>query len=82
MLMTTWKLILLRLFNITLGRAEFFARMLRKALTQLLITDKQEKYVASSRYFDLKELRHHADKSGAESPIEQNAPGHGGPTGS
>jgi hypothetical protein len=66
MLMTTWKLILLRLFNITLGRVELFAQTLRKVLVRVLIADKQERYVASSRYFDLKDLGQHADTSEAE----------------
>jgi len=64
MLMTTWKLILLRLFNITLGRVELIARALRKVLVRLLITNKREKYVASSRFFDVKDLQQHTDDPG------------------
>lgn len=57
MLMTTPKLILLRVFNITIGRYYFFAKILRKSLVKILISKKQEKYVACSKYFEWKELR-------------------------
>jgi hypothetical protein len=70
MLMTTWKLILLRLFNITLGRIAFIARTLRRVLVRALITGKSKKYVASSRFFDPKELRQDADEMEAESTTE------------
>ncbi len=65
-MMTTAKLILLRLYNVTLGRVEFFSRMLRKLLERVLITDREEKYVASSRFFDMKELQ-----QGAGNPDQQ-----------
>ena len=72
MLMTTWRLILLRLFNVTLGRIEFFARTLRNVLTRALITGKQEKYVASSKFFDMKDLERRSDTSEAENAAERN----------
>ena len=56
MMMTTGKLILLRLYNITLGRFEIFSILLRKVLLRVLILKAPEKYVASSKYFDWKEL--------------------------
>ncbi|UCD58908.1 MAG: hypothetical protein JSV16_07320, partial [Candidatus Hydrogenedentota bacterium] len=61
-MMTTWKLIFLRLFNITLGRAECLSRALRKILERALITGKQDKYVASSKFFDMKDLKEHPDE--------------------
>jgi hypothetical protein len=56
--MTTPKLIALRLYNVTLGRAAWGARLLRVLLVRLLITDKEneERYVASSRYFSFDEM--------------------------
>lgn len=50
--MTTTKLIGLRLFNITLGRIGFASRLLRRGLASILITRrKQNRYVATSRFF-------------------------------
>jgi len=57
MLMTPVKLILFRLFNITLGRFKFFNRLLRRLLEKKLITNKEKsKYVASAQFFDFREL--------------------------
>lgn len=58
MLMTTSRLILLRLFNVTFGRFAFFTSLLRKVLVVLLISRKShgERYVASSRFFDIDDL--------------------------
>lgn len=59
MLMTTAKLVMLRIYSITLGRLPFFSRLLRLILLKLLIKGpqaKQSPYVASSRFFDLGEL--------------------------
>jgi len=58
MRMTTAKLIALRLYNVTLGRATWGARLLRVVLVRLLITNKdnEERYVASSRYFSFEEM--------------------------
>ena len=56
MRMTPARLILLRLYCLTLGRLSVFSTLLRKMLVSLLITRKQTPYVASSRYFTLDEL--------------------------
>lgn len=61
--MTPLKLIMLRIFNITLGRFNFFSKLFKKKLIKSLIIkrkgkkEKGKKYVATSRYFDLKELK-------------------------
>jgi hypothetical protein len=57
MLMTTPKLLLLRLYNFTAGRSEKLSHAAKKALVYLLIRSKKEKYVASSRFFDPEEMR-------------------------
>jgi hypothetical protein len=54
--MSTRKMILLRIFNITLGRIPFFSRLLRKFLVKIMIKNKKDKYVASSKFFDWKDL--------------------------
>lgn len=59
MVMTTFRLICLRLYNITLGRLSFFSKILRMILLRLLVYGKNEKYVASSKYFDWKDLNAH-----------------------
>ena len=48
----------LRLFNITLGRTAIFNRLLRGALVLMLIRRQRpgERYMASSRFFDPREL--------------------------
>ncbi len=58
MRMTTAKLIVLRFYNLTLGRAAWGAWLLRVVLVRLLITNKEneERYVASSRYFSFEEM--------------------------
>lgn len=56
MLMSTSKLIGLRIYNITLGRFSIFSSALRKILIRMLIKDKATKYVATSKYFDFKDL--------------------------
>jgi menaquinone-dependent protoporphyrinogen IX oxidase len=63
MLMTTNKLLLLRLYNITLGRFAFFSRMLIKILVRILISRKRErKYFASSNFFDWKDIEIEVDQ--------------------
>jgi hypothetical protein len=56
--MTSGKLIVLRLYNLTFGRIAFCSRLLRAVLVWLLVTtkDDKERYVASSRYFGFDEL--------------------------
>lgn len=58
MLMSSWKLIVLRLYNHSFGRSPLFAALLRRLLVAVLI-DRQksgQKYVASSRFFDSGDL--------------------------
>ena len=58
MLMTTPRLILLRLFNVTFGRSAFLTGLLRRALVAVLI-ERQAKglrYMASSRFFQMSDL--------------------------
>jgi len=57
MLMTTKKLILLRIFNISLGRFSFFSKLLKKVLIKSLISNKKEKYTASSKFFSFEDLK-------------------------
>lgn len=54
--MNTLKLIFLRLFNVTLGRLAFFSKILRFILVKILIKERKDKYVPSSRYFDINDL--------------------------
>ena len=58
MLMTTSKLIVLRLFNATFGRFAVMNEGLRWILVRLLIKgrSKRKAYNASSRFFDIREL--------------------------
>jgi hypothetical protein len=58
MLMTPVRLLVLRIFNLTLGRLVFFNRMLRGALLKRLIHSQKDKhrYTASSRFFDPREM--------------------------
>ena len=56
MMMTTTRLLLFRVFNITFGRFYFFAKLLKKLLIRVLILGKKEKYVASSKFFDFTDL--------------------------
>ncbi|MBI5055300.1 MAG: hypothetical protein HZB61_01600 [Nitrospirae bacterium] len=65
MLMTTFRLIVLRLYNVSFGRSAFFSKLLRFLLLKTLVYSKKtgEKYVASSRFFDLRELTKDESKS-------------------
>jgi hypothetical protein len=56
--MTPGKLLLLRLFNLTLGRTAWGNALLRSGLVHLLIKRRPEgdRYMASSRFFDPREL--------------------------
>ncbi len=55
--MTTARLIALRTFSATLGRIPAASRLLRRSLTAVLITKRSEnRYVATSRFFDWKDL--------------------------
>ena len=55
MLMTTGRLMLLRAFNVTLGRFAPISCLLRSVLVRVLVKGK-DRYVAASRYFDPREL--------------------------
>lgn len=55
--MTTLQLIIVRLYMITLGRMQFFAKLLRNTLVKFLITRRKSgRYNASSRFFTINEL--------------------------
>jgi len=54
--MGTLQLFLLRLFNISLGRFNFFARLMKNILIRLLILKKTNKYMASSKFFNWDDL--------------------------
>ncbi len=56
MYMSPIKLILFRVYTLTLGRFPFFSKLLKKHLTKQLIENKKERYVASSKFFELKDL--------------------------
>ena len=58
MLMSPAKLIVLRAFNITLGRFSLFNASLRWLLVQVLIRRKlgSSRFTASARYFDVRDL--------------------------
>ncbi len=56
--MTTYKLILLRVYVITLGRLPWFSKLLRNILLRTLITHKKiNAYNASANYFDWDDLK-------------------------
>jgi len=57
MIMTTKKLILLRIYNLTFGKIPFFSKLLKKFLIIFLIKNKKKKYIASSHFFNWKELK-------------------------
>jgi hypothetical protein len=58
MRMTPGRFLLLRLFNLTVGRSATANRLLRNALVKVLITNraKFDRYMASSRFFDPRDL--------------------------
>ena len=58
MLLTTTKLIMLRLYNKTLGRFACFDRLLKKLLVKTFVTgrDPEERYTASSEFFDMRDI--------------------------
>ena len=69
MYMSTSKLIFFRLYNISIGRIKVFRILLRKTLIRLLITKAKENgYVASSKYFDFRELG--IEKGNGSEPVE------------
>lgn len=58
MLMTTPRLIALRLWTLTLGRSAWLGAALRWLAVEVLIRRRQgrKRYVASARFFDMREL--------------------------
>ena len=50
--MSPYKLFILRSYNLTFGRFPFFSQLLKKILIRVLIKKANERYVASSGYFD------------------------------
>jgi len=56
--MSPWQMILLRAFALTMGRFGFGQRLLRRALVWRLIDrrPKDGRYMASSRFFDPRDL--------------------------
>ena len=57
MLMTTAKLITMRIFNKTFGRTSFFSKLFKEYMIRKLITSKSShRYVASSRFYVHEEL--------------------------
>ena len=58
MLMTTTRLITLRLYAVTLGRFPVFSRLLKETLVRILVKGKKDKYVASSLFFSWEDLEY------------------------
>ncbi len=58
MKMTPLRMVLFRLYNLTLGRTSIGSSIMRNLLIKVLILEKdtRDKYVASSRYFTRDEL--------------------------
>jgi len=57
MLMTTSRLIVLRLYAVTLGRFPLFSKLLKEVLLRIFVKGKEnKKYVASSLFFSWEDL--------------------------
>ena len=58
MKMTTTKLILLRIANISIGKIPIFSKFIRAILKYLLIYGKEgsNRFTASSKFFDIRDL--------------------------
>ncbi|HZU99799.1 MAG TPA: hypothetical protein VFF73_24010 [Planctomycetota bacterium] len=56
MKLTPFKLLVLRTFNVTLGRFAWADRLLRRMLLLLLVKKKEVPYVQSARFFAPDEL--------------------------
>lgn len=55
--MSPVKMIILRIYGLTLGRINIIALIIKKILVYILIKNKKDnKYIASSKYFDLEEF--------------------------
>ncbi|MDD5069925.1 MAG: hypothetical protein PHV17_04270 [Candidatus Omnitrophica bacterium] len=55
--MNSFHFLLLRLYNLSLGRIPFFSYLLKRVMVYFLIKSSKNKYTASSRYFDYKEFK-------------------------
>lgn len=60
--MNSTQLIFLRFYNFTFGRLPLLSLALKRVLVMLLIKHSGRKYVASSRYFDMKVFLKRADQ--------------------
>ena len=56
MTISPFKLIIFRLYNITFCRIPLFSKILRNFLVRHLIKNANNKYVATSKYFDWSEI--------------------------
>jgi hypothetical protein len=64
MLMTTLRLVMLRGYNVTLGRFGWGALLLRKLLLRMFVTGAADRpYMASARFFDFSQLDEAASDS-------------------
>ncbi len=54
--MTPAKIIILRLYSVTFGRIDFFAGLLKDILVRTMVLNSKKSYVATSRFFDPKDL--------------------------
>ena len=71
MLMTTVRLIMLRGYNVTLGRFAWGARLLRKLLLRMFVTGAAERpYMASARFFDFSQLDEAASGSDSAGAVQ------------
>ena len=69
MYMSPSKLVILRCFNVSLGRFELFSKLFRQVLLKSIRTKKAGMtYVASSKYFDFRELE--IEKGNGSEPVE------------
>ena len=56
MLMSTTKLLVLRCFNMTLGRVDWFATKLKDILVKKMVLNSRNSYGATSRFYDPADL--------------------------
>lgn len=55
--MTPLKLVVFRIFNITLGRFNFFSKLTKKILVRNLAARKRRRYTASANFFTKDQLK-------------------------
>lgn len=56
MLMSPWRLVFFRLFNLTIGRWGVASRLLRRVLLRFLVAKAREPYCQSARFFTIDQL--------------------------